>query len=177
MISFKRIEKSDDPLYEYGEKLISQSFPLNEYRDLSVQRDYTDNNDLFYPHIILYKNKPIGIINYWLFPECCYIEHLAIDPEKRNLGYGEKVLTLLRESIKKTIVLEVELPNNDFARRRISFYERAGFKLYNKEYTQPPYRENEDYFPLRIMAYGKNINDEDFENIKSIIHKEVYGII
>lgn len=176
MIALKKINKSNDPLYKYNENLIIESFPPNEYRDLSQQRDYTNNNRLFHPHIILWQNEPIGILNYWLFQTCCYVEHFAIDSKKRNLGYGAKALSLLKESINECIVLEVELPEDDVAIKRIYFYERAGFKLYDKEYYQPPYRKKDSYFPMRIMAYGNSINDEDFNQIKSTIYKEVYGM-
>ena len=85
MISFVQIKDSKHPLYTYSEKILVQSFPKNEYRDLPQQKENVNSNTLFSCNIIIANdNHPIGIINYWTFNDFCYIEHFAIDSAKRN---------------------------------------------------------------------------------------------
>ncbi|MBR6538579.1 MAG: GNAT family N-acetyltransferase [Bacteroides sp.] len=177
MISFIPIKDSKHPLYTYSEKILVESFPKNEYRDLAQQKEYINSNALFSCNIIIDNDKPIGIINYWTFNHFCYIEHFAIDSTKRNQGYGKMVLEILKEKIKNPIILEVETPDTEIAIRRISFYKRVGLKLYNQPYLQPPYRREDDLLPMRIMVYGKELSDDEFSFIKRTIYKEVYNYI
>lgn len=177
MISFIPIKDSKHPLYTYSEKILVESFPKNEYRDLAQQKEYINSNALFSCNIIIDNDKPIGIINYWTFNHFCYIEHFAIDSAKRNQGYGKMVLEILKEKIKNPIILEVETPDTEIAIRRISFYKRVGLKLYNQPYLQPPYRREDDLLPMRIMVYGKELSDDEFSFIKRTIYKEVYNYI
>ena len=177
MISFIPIKDSEHPLYTYSEKILVQSFPKNEYRELPQQKENVNSNALFSCNIIIANENPIGIINYWTFNDFCYIEHFAIDSAKRNQGYGKKVLDKFKEKIGKPFVLEVEMPDNEIAIRRVHFYERAGLKLYHKPYLQPPFRKEDDFIPMYIMAYGKELTDEDFSLMKQIIYKEVYNYV
>lgn len=62
--------------------------------------------------------------------------YFAVDPSARGAGVGSAVLPLIREAAGGTLVLEVEDPaeakgDADFAvrKRRIAFYERAGFEM------------------------------------------------
>lgn len=48
MIKFQRIATSDTALYDYMEKLMTTSFPPEEYRLLAELRNYTDAK----PHFI-----------------------------------------------------------------------------------------------------------------------------
>lgn len=174
MIRIERIINWRDPHYKYGELVLRESFPTNEYRDLTELRKYVNSNNLFHFNLILDDNTPIGIITYWLLDACCYVEHFAIEQSKRNSGYGEKVLSKLKQLVEERIVLEVEMPEDEITKRRIKFYERAGFTLYNKPYFQPPYRKEDKPLPMLIMAYGKEIINKEFIDIRNIIYKEVY---
>lgn len=174
MIRFERIKNCKHTLYTYGENVLIDSFPRNEYRNIDEIKEYINSNKLFHFNIILKGNIPIGILTYWTLNECCYIEHFAIESEKRNNGYGKSVLDELKKIIQGRIVLEVEMPLNKIGSRRINFYEREGFKLYKMPYFQPPYRKEDNCLPMMIMAHGKEINDELFTRIRNSIYQEVY---
>lgn len=174
MIRIERIINWKHPHYTYGENVLKDSFPTNEYRNLDELREYINNNNQFHFNLILDDNTPIGIISYWLLDEYCYVEHFAIEQDKRNSGYGKCVLSELKQLIQECIVLEVEMPEDEITRRRIKFYERAGFTLYNKPYFQPAYRKEDKPLPMLIMVYGKEISDEEFITIRDNIYKEVY---
>ena len=70
---------------------------------------------------------------------------------------------------------EVEMPEEEMAIRRINFYKRQGFTLWEKPYMQPPYKSGDDYLPMLLMAYGDLECDKDFEQVKKCIYREVYN--
>lgn len=176
MLRLQRITTSDPELYSYVEKLLVASFPDNEYRPLKQWREYTDSKKHFYNNVIFNESTPIGVITYWDFDTFHYAEHFAIDPQQRNGGFGQKALTQLCQTLKRPIVLEVEMPDNEMAQRRIGFYQRQGFTLWDHPYQQPPYKQGDDFLPMYLMVYGDLQCDKDFEQVKKSIYREVYGI-
>ena len=97
MIRLQRITTADTDLYSSMEKLMTQSFPSEEYRELEELRKYTDTKTHFYNNIIFHNNTPVGLITYWDFGHFYYIEHFAIDPAQRNGGYGKSVVIIVCE--------------------------------------------------------------------------------
>ncbi|BEH00487.1 GNAT family N-acetyltransferase [Bacteroides sedimenti] len=175
MITIQRIHTSDKEYYRFAENLLADAFPVEERRELSLQRDYTDHNNRFHNNILLSNEEPVGFISYWDFDRFCYVEHFAIDPSLRSNGYGQKVLTSLKEKLQCPIVLEVELPEEEISIRRIGFYQRHGFQLWKEEYQQPPYRKGDGYLPMWLMADGDLNCEKDFEVVRDCIYKEVYN--
>ena len=157
------------------EKLLTSAFPEEEYRDLTEMREFTTCRQKFHNNMIYDGNTFIGLITYWDFGSFYYVEHFATLPEMRNRGYGKAVLQNMKELLRLPIVLEVELPAEEMARRRIGFYSRQGFKLWKHEYMQPPYRPGGESLPMLLMASGDLDEEKDFEAIEKTIHREVYG--
>lgn len=176
MIRIQRISTKDTELYNYMERLLIASFPEEEYRELSDMKIYTDTKPEFYNNIIFSDNKQVGFVTYWDLGDFYYVEHFAIDPEQRNGGYGRKLLNHLFETLDRPIALEVEYPNEEISKRRINFYKREGFELWEDEYYQPPYRPGFSDLPMYIMVYGNLERTKNFENIKSQIHRNVYNV-
>jgi len=176
MISIQHIRTTDKDNYRFAENLLTTAFPKEERRELSLQRKYTDHNKQFNNNILLVDEDPIGFISYWDFDDFLYVEHFAIDETKRNGGYGKLVLNVLKEKLQRPIVLEVELPKDEISKRRISFYQRQGFQLWEKEYQQPPYRKGDNYLPMYLMIQGELNNSIDFDQVKDTLYKEVYLI-
>ena len=156
MIRFQTISTSDVQHYQFMENLLIAAFPPEEYRELKELREYTDRT---------------GDFN-----DFYYVEHFAIDPTLRNGGYGKKTLDYLCKELDRPIVLEVEMPVEEMAKRRINFYQRQGFVLWEKEYKQPPYKPGDDFLPMYLMVFGNLQCEQDFEMIKNKIHKEVYNV-
>lgn len=176
MLKLQRITTADTALYQFMENLMKQAFPAAEYRDLDELRLYTDSKTHFYNNIIMEENRPIGFFTYWDFGTFYYAEHFAIDPTLRNGGYGKRVLNLLCNSLPLPIVLEVEMPEDEMACRRIGFYQRNGFVLWPNDYCQPPYRPGDDFLPMRLMVHGALDCEKDYEYVKEHIYKEVYKV-
>lgn len=174
MLTHKNIKTTDQAAYQFIEELFINSFPCEERRELELQREFTDTNPLFTNILLLHQDKPVGFITYWNFEEFCYIEHFAISPEARNGGYGKEALLLFDKLINKPVVLEVEHPTDEMSQRRIGFYTRLEYRLWENEYMQPPYRKGDGFLPMHIMAKGDLNPERDFERIKNKIHKEVY---
>lgn len=176
MIELKRITTKDCQHYNYVENLLIASFPVEEYRDLHILKEYANTRTDFYCNIILDDSVSVGFLTYWDLEDFYYIEHFAIDPQLRNGGYGQKVLEDLDRHIRKNIVLEVERPTEEVAQRRIRFYQKLGYALWEKEYVQPPYRMGYKELPMYLMAKGDLIPDKDFERIKKLIYRKVYHV-
>ena len=84
-------------------------------------------------------------------------------------------MNALSRNIEKPIVLEVERPIEEMAERRINFYKRQGFNLWENDYHQPPYRKGDDFLPMNLMVYGDLSAEKDYEQVKNKIHKEIYN--
>lgn len=175
-MDFKQITTKDFKYYSSVEKLLVNSFPKNEYRDLNDFSDYSDSNPLFHNNIILEKDQMLGVITYWSFQRFTYIEHFAIEKSMQGKGFGTSSLSLLKNTVNSPIALEVELPLNTQASRRVKFYTRQGFKLWNNHYEQPPYRSSDDYCPMSLMVYGNLQSTIDFDDVRNTIYKEVYNV-
>ena len=161
--------------YGFAERLLQTAFPEDEYRDLAEQRRNTDCNPLFSNNVILQDGNLVGILAYWKLPGFYYIEHLAISPEHRNGGYGRKVLECLQETWDMPVVLEVELPQDEMSRRRIGFYERAGYRLFAKDYLQPAYRPGGKSLSLYLMVNDLGCPVPGEEEVKRGIYANVYN--
>lgn len=173
MPEIRKIFPSDKLLWGYTRNLLEISFPENERRDFSRQCLLACSSEVFSQGVIIENKLPVGVICWWNFPKFLYIEHFAIDPLQRNRRLGEKVLKTMHELACLTLVVEVELPDSELNKRRINFYKRNGFSLYDEDYLQPPYRTGDDFLPMKLMA--TNILNPGFDEIKLTLYREVYG--
>ncbi len=174
MIFLEKIH-TDDERYTFVESLLASAFPEAERRDTSAQRYMTDNNPIFYCFLIKTETEQLGFITAWDFDRFCYIEHFAIDERFRNSGYGRDAIRTLMRIVGRPFVLEVELPENEISRHRISFYQRQGFNLWDTcDYIQPPYREGGETLPMHIMASEDLDPDIYFDIVKRRLYKDVY---
>jgi ribosomal protein S18 acetylase RimI-like enzyme len=182
MLTFTRIN-TRHPQYVFVEKLLHQSFPLEERRNDAEQRNNTDHNASFFCYLIeenkneTEENQLIGFITLWKLNGFYYAEHLATSPEVRNKGYGKHIMEELKQQFADNpIVLEVERPENEMSKRRIGFYQRCGFSLCLQDYIQPAYRKGGKEVPLYLMYTGREEIDTCFSQIRDEIYRHVYGV-
>ncbi len=176
MIRFQPISTSDVQHYKFMEELLVDAFPPEEYRQLENLREYTDRTGNFHNNIIFDGDTPLGLLTYWDFDSFYYVEHFAINPALRNGGYGKRTLECLLNQVDRPVVLEVEHPTDEMAKRRIEFYQRQGFRLWTQDYKQPPYKPGDNFLPMYLMVYGNLEPEKDFETVKAKIYSEVYGV-
>ena len=89
---------------------------------------------------------------------------------------GAAILQEILPKLPDPVCLEVELPQNELASRRIGFYQRNGFILNDYPYMQPPISQGRNPLPLKIMTWGKGISEEQFQRIQGALYREVYGV-
>jgi GNAT superfamily N-acetyltransferase len=175
--TFQHITTRDKEAYLFARNLLVDSFPPEEYRDLSQWEAYIDTQEEFKLCVLRVDNTPVGIAAYWLFDTFCYGEHLATIPEVRGKGYGKLLVEWLCEQAPgKPVVLEVELPETEIAARRIRFYERNGFVLCTEPYLQPPYRKGDKAIPMHLMIHGDLSSTFYYNQAKTEIYTKVYGV-
>ena len=152
-------------------EIMDKAFPNTE------MRTYQEQKKLFQiPQYSVFMNEEkTAFIAQWDFNGVVYIEHFAVKDSLRGNGTGNKMLRQFLDITNGMVFLEVEPPEREIARRRISFYERAGFVLNKYYYLQPPYRKNEEPIELKIMTMGKSIDQNQFDKYKKMLYSLVYG--
>nr|WP_165864884.1 GNAT family N-acetyltransferase [Rufibacter latericius] len=153
--------------------MYEEAFPVEERRSLHQQRNLLGNPAYQFASI-LYLDEFAGLFGIWHLPGVTFLEHFAILPNLRGKGVGQEALQHLIKKSSPISILEVEPPLTDTAKRRISFYERAGFHLNPFEYWQPPYEENKPWVKLQLMSSPNFLKANEFEAMKGQLYKSVY---
>ena len=158
MIRFENVtEKSFPAVYEK----MNAAFPLEERRNFIDQLEcLKDERFCFFE--IVDNISPVGFIGIWNLNGFVFLEHLAIDEDKRSGGYGSKAIELLKTTFDKPIILEAEAPVTEQQIKRIAFYDRLGFKTNDFYYEQPSYHGGEGV-PLKLLSYPKLLTVEEFD--------------
>lgn len=162
---------------EIARQIYETSFPEDERRNFDLLKALDGKSDFDFFVITNKQANAIGIISLWSFKEFIYIEHFAIQQNERGKGIGSSVLFSLANKYSKPILLEVELPENDLAKRRIAFYQRHGFAVQPYDYTQPAYDKTKQSLPMIVMIKADfEITKRFFYSAIATIYKEVYGL-
>lgn len=165
----------DRLLFQKIYSLLTDAFPQNEYRPFSAQ--YA----LFHqPAYCLYtrmqEDEIVALMGMWKMDDFLFIEHIAVSNHLRGQGIGSQILKKFALTKQKHVILEVEPPQTETAKRRIAFYERLGFHLNTYYYEQPAYYPDQDPFPLFLMSYPYPLNTSQFEKVKQDLYQKIYGI-
>lgn len=143
-------------------KIMKTSFPFDEIRGFDEQKALLQHKN--YKLLGLLDNDSLqGFIAIWEFEKFILLEHFAICPKYRNKGLGEKFLSLLLSSTTKKIILEVDYPTDDFSKRRINFYKRNSFELFDFNYIMPAYSNKHNPVPLLLMS-NSFLNQVDYDD-------------
>jgi len=174
MLSFHKIHTVSDPYFQQFYNLYTQAFPPSECRTWAgIEIELTTENR-FNAHALLINNTFVGLLNYWIFSSFLYIEHFAINENLRGQHIGKEALSRLMEQTKLPIVLEVEMPINSMAVRRIRFYEQLKFSVLSHYYAQPPYNKDGFIMPMLLMTNDVHFVNTHFEMIKNTLYNHVY---
>lgn len=173
----KKLDINNSEEIGFVENLYIGSFPLSERRSVKEMLDYYSYNPKFEIDIATNDDgQLLGFLTYWNLGIFIFAEHFAVSPEFRNGGNGRKIMDLFLAKSQVPIILEVELPTTILSERRIGFYQRIGFKLWEDIlYQQPPYHDNSNAIPMKLMSYGKVNIAKDLTEIRSKIYSEVYN--
>ena len=153
--------------------LLEEAFPVTELRVKEEQRSLL--GEACYRLYGVRKDGGFAaVFGVWEIDDFLYIEHFAVKKEYRNGGYGGSWLDALLEEKGKSMVLEVEVPEDDLTRRRIGFYQRHGLVYNDYPYLQPPLRKGNALLPLRLMTKPAAIDEMTYERYKKRIYAVVY---
>ena len=173
LLNYNIISK-DCTLFNKVKQIYEASFPIDERR-----------NELNFEHIASHEakfnilgidrgNDLIGFINYWKFDTFVYIDHFAIDANKRGDGVGSESLRYFLDKMDCPVIIEVEPPVSSLTKRRVAFYERMGFKMWNSiNYMQPPYDNTRNSIELKLMTLHFNSQQDVLQAAQAIGH-DVY---
>ena len=95
----------------------------NTFIDKETVKKDLDTNP-FAKYILLKEEEVIAYIYYSYIYDRCEINQIEVLKEKRNLGYGTKILKYLTEKVEMPITLEVNKENTP----AIKLYRKLGFK-------------------------------------------------
>lgn len=170
------IKKLDVSWFDQIYPIMEEAFPYAERRTKEEQR-------------ALFERKEYEVYGYFLDGELCaflaawdlgiirFGEHLATSADKRNSGVGKKLFQAYEAMSDVPIVFEVELPQEEMAKRRIGFYERMGYHYYGDvEYYQGTFHGEQAQLPLRLMMNQSQCSKKELETIIDVIYETVYGI-
>lgn len=93
-------------------------------------------------------------------------------PEMRGRGYGAQTLSF-SASAKKTVILEIDPPNDEVSARRKAFYERAGYRANPFDHIHPPYHSEYKGHRLVVMTYPAAISENEYKNFNSYLENMV----
>ena len=169
-MNLRKIEAADfDAVYDKMEA----AFIREERRDREPARALLQN-PLYHLYHLEADGTRVGFVALWTLGEWTFMEHLAIDGQYRNRGYGAMALDVLKRRFDR-IVLEVEQPTTEMAARRIGFYERNGFCQNDYPYRQPSYREPGDEIDMILMTYPTPA--ADCAAVVDTLYRHVYKIL
>ncbi len=173
MIQLHKLTQTDTVFLKEARIIYESAFPSNERRVFKeVKKKLADKRFNF--SVIKFEDKVVGIFTLWDFENFVYIEHFAISEAFRNNGLGSFVLTQMINEENRQIVLEVELPVDEFSLKRIKYYKRFGFDISHETYIQPPYDKDKLAVSMLIMT-KQEMDTATCKNIIKTIHQEVYG--
>lgn len=175
-VKLTRVTDTLSPYLLKVQSTYTSAFPETERRDFNLFCELLEKQPVFNLFVILKEDKYVGFITYWQFNQFVYVEHFAIDETSRGGGIGSIVMKAALEQMDYNVVLEVEDPVDDLTQRRVRFYEALGFNLYGADYKQPPYRENDSWYDMKLMSYGNIVMEKEYESVRDCIYTYVYNV-
>lgn len=168
---FERVTAPDHPLFEGAFQLYERSFPTHERRTRDRQERVLSHPDYRY-EVITRDGAPAGILLSWEAGDFLYVEHFAVAPELRGGGVGSLALARLIGR-GKDVVLEIDPPVDETARRRQHFYEKAGFFANPFPHVHPPYRPGFSGHGLVVMTAPAPWEGKKYEQFLSFLQHTV----
>ncbi len=181
----------NNSLFDQVYDIMTRSFPNKEIRSYQGQHNLL-SDDYYRLYVKLKDNEVITFLSCWEFDDFSFIEHFATKEDYRGHGIGNDfLLDYIKNKIvlddnnilisnnkqtndKSNIILEVDPPVTDIAKRRIKFYKKLNFSLNPFYYEQPPLGDRKDSFNLKVMSFPNPLNKQLFKSYTDIIKEKVY---
>ena len=174
IVSFTRILEPGQFGFAESKLLYSHAFTADERRE-PAEINLLLGSEVFHYYLITHYGQPAGLVALWKFDTFVYVEHFAVSEQLRNKKIGERAMKLLCNNMEKPLILEAELPTNEFALRRLGFYKRQGFNILSEDYLQPAYGAAKQ--PVKMLLLGNHLfSDEETSAIISLIKTKVFNL-
>ena len=160
-----------------AQELYETAFPYLEKRDESEQARIMRNPAYKYGLILSDDGDFDGIMLYWETSSFVYLEHFAIQPDKRNQGRATNALEILKAQSNKLIILEIDPPCDKISERRYSFYRKNGFIMNTYRHIQPKYHFGDADLELKILTYPREITTTEYSQFSDFLAHEVVSKI
>ena len=151
--------------------LYEKSFPLHERR-LPAHQSQAMADRRYVCESVWEGETLLGLLFSWHLEGLCYVEHFAVSEALRCGGVGSD---LLRDFCRREgqVVLEIDPPVTDIARRRQGFYERLGFCPNPWPHAHPPYRKAFSPHELVVMSWPSALEQGCYDRFYRALAREV----
>ena len=165
MEHFYEIKTTTDKWYDDFLKIYSTSFPIHEQRDNEQQKE-AFKNEHYHLICLIESEKLHSFICYWEFENYVYIEHFAVNNKLRGQNIGSGTLSLFKQEINKTIILEIDPVKDKVSAKRLRFYEKSGFKVNAYRHHHPPYNSNYPPHELAVLSTDIVLTQNQYDIFK-----------
>lgn len=173
----QRLQRVGEKEFDLVYSIMEEAFPYDERRSYEEQKKLLlDSRYQIYGLFDSANAALKAFITFYRLDGFVFAEHFATSKAYRNQGLGERILQELTKMLEERICLEVELPETEFAKRRIAFYQRNGFSLNPYPYMQPPISAGREELPLLLMTTGGALTEAEFLRIQKVLYREIYHV-
>lgn len=159
-MEWRRLTQPEEPAFGRAMALYEASFPRHEQRLPDEQRAVLSHPEYHFTQLFD-GAEFVGLLLYWEAEDFRYVEHFCVRPELRGRRYGAKALEVLGRD-GKTVVLEIDPPVDEIARRRQGFYQRCGFAVNPYPHVHPPYRPEYPGHELVVLSSPRALTQAEY---------------
>lgn len=113
-----------------------------------------------------------GILGGWQLGEWYYIEHFAVDASRRGQGTGRRAMAAIASRFAQ-LILEIDPPVDEIARRRLAFYQGCGFVANPFAHRHPSYKTQYAPHELVVLSYPQALAGEEYLAFNEGLCREV----
>lgn len=170
-LELDRLRDPADPRFKTAMSHYAASFPPHEQRRAGSQAAIMAE-DAYYFYLLREGGEDVGALLCWQSGEFIYVEHFFIYSDCRGKGYGGRALTALGE-LGKVVILEIDPPVDEVARRREGFYLRCGFYPNPYPHVHPPYHRGKEGHTLVILSSPRPIGQGEYDRFNQYLQSRV----
>ncbi|OCN03780.1 hypothetical protein A4S06_04220 [Erysipelotrichaceae bacterium MTC7] len=161
--------------YKEAYALLVEAFPVSEIRPYEfIEKKLQTRMVEFLGYV---DGTLKGVFLIWKLHDFIFIENFAVAKQTRGEGIGSKMVSLLKQKYpKQTIILEVEKPFDQVSQRRVAFYQRNAFHLFETTFIQPQINRDKNIHPLCFMSYPKPLDETMYQTVLNEVFTNVYEV-
>lgn len=167
----ERIRDRQDPRVERSLAEYRTSFPLHEQRRAPSQAALFER-EAYHFTLLLDGDQEVGTLLYWDLGDALYVEHFYIYARFRGQSYGTAALKELTGS-GRTVILEIDPPEDPVSVRRQAFYRRCGFVENPFPHVHPPYRPGQTGHRLVVLSYPAPLTRAAYDAFGAALRDQV----